>query len=256
MTYPTAMHSSGSYRYLPAIDPYSSGIAAQPGYEIVGLRFADARPVADGFGAIDQWLEKSGLPAAALAGLELRSPKPFAFGEFEVFNKQYRHLLVERDLLEEGVNPLARSNLIPVEDGPAEPVLLTAFVVRPSVGAGGRDFVVAGAGEVAEGRLDREAIVALGDTSQEGLLRKAEFVLDEMVLRLQSLGYDGGDPNLINVYTAHEISGLPNIVVAKLRAAYRHGFVRWVVRPPLVEIEFEMDLRYVSSWQVLGTQAR
>lgn len=251
MAYQSTVHSTGSYRYLPAIDPYSSGVAAEPGYEIVGLRFDRPSPVADGFGRLDRWIEEHGLTPQALVGLELRSPVPFEFGSFGDFNKHYRELLSERGLLEGDVNPIARSNLIPVAQGPDEPVLLTAFMVRPSGGAGGRDFVVAGGGEVEEGRLDREAIVALADLSQEGLERKAIFVLDEMLARLRGLGYGGDAPNIINVYTAHDIGGLAGLVTGKLPATHRHGFVHWPARPPIVDIEFEMDLRSIRYWHVL-----
>lgn len=251
MTYRTALHSTRAYRYVPAIAPYSAGVAAEPGHDIAGVRFATPPPLADGFATLDGWLERQGLAPGALVGLELRSPQPFEFGSFETFNAQYREFLVERDLLEQDANPIARSNLAPVDQAPEEPVVLSAFAVRPSRGDGGVDFVVAGSGEVDEGRLDRDAIVALGDLSQEGLARKARHVLDEMRTRLAALGHDGRSPNLVNVYTAHDIAGLPGLVAEMLPATHRHGFVRWLARPPVVDIEFEMDLRHVSTWHVL-----
>jgi hypothetical protein len=244
-------HSTGVYRYLPAIAPYSSGVAAEPGYEILGLRFDDPPPVPDGFARLDRELAARGLPASALVGIELRSPEPFSFGAFDSFNQIYRQLLEARGLLEGGVNPIARTNVVPVTGAPAQPVLLSAFVVQPSSGAGGTDFVVAGSGEV-DGPLDPSGIVARGDLSQAGLAAKAAYVLGEMRARLAALGQSPDAPTLINVYTAHELSRLGKALTEHLPAVNRSGWVHWLTRPPLVEVEFEMDLRRVSGWRALA----
>jgi hypothetical protein len=251
MPYTAAPHSTGTYRYLPAIPPYSSGVAAEPGHEIIGLRFEEPPPVAEGFARLDRECADRGLESTALAGFELRSPAPFTFGAFDEFNEVYRTLLSERGLLEDGVNPIARTNVVPVRSAPARPVLLSAFLVRPANGPGGTDFVVAGGGEV-DGPLDPERITARGDTSAAGLTRKAVHVVEEMRQRLAGLGKDPWSPTLVDVYTAHEIPALTELLLDRLPAVQRCGFVRWVTRPPLVEIEFEMDLRRVSGWQVLS----
>jgi hypothetical protein len=39
--------------------------------------------------------------------------------------------------------------------------------------------------------------------------------------------------------------------VEQLPAVRHCGFARWLARPPVVEVEFEMGLRRVSGWQVL-----
>jgi hypothetical protein len=250
MPYVASPHSTGTYRYLPAIPPYSSGVAAEGGHEIIGLRFETPPPVADGFARLDRECADRGLAPTALVGFELRSRVPFGFGEFDEFNDEYRALLDERGLLEDGVNPIARTNVVPVRSAPDEPVLLSAFLVRECDGPGGTDFVVAGGGEL-DGPLDPERITARGDTSAEGLTRKAVHVVEEMRQRLAGLGKTPWCPTLVNVYTAHEIPALTDLLLDRLPAVQRCGFVRWPTRPPLVEIEFEMDLRRVSGWQVL-----
>jgi hypothetical protein len=250
LPYAAARHRTGTYRYLPAIPPYSSGVAAEPGHEILGLRFETPPAVAEGFARLDRECAERGLGSTALAGFELRSPAPFAFGAFDEFNEVYRALLDERGLLEEGVNPIARTNVVPVRDAPAEPVLLSAFVVREASGPGGTDFVVAGGGEL-DGPLDPESIIARGDTSPAGLTRKAAHVVDEMRTRLAGLGMSPSSPTLVDVYTAHEIPGLSELLLDRLPAVRQYGFVRWLTRPPLEEIEFEMDLRRISGWEVL-----
>jgi hypothetical protein len=250
MTYDLSLHSSGAYRFLPAIAPYSSGVAAEKGYDIVGLRFDAPPSVAEGFARLDRELAARGLPPTALVGVELRSPAPFGFGAFDEFNVVYRELLRERGLLEGDVNPIARTNVVPVHGAAPEPVLLSAFVVQEARGAGGSDFVVAGGGEV-DGGLDPANIVARGDLSEEGLGRKIAFVIEEMRVRLAGLGHTPEDPTLVNVYTAYESAGLSAALVDGLPAVGRSGFVRWLTRPPLVEVDFEMDCRRVSGWQAL-----
>jgi hypothetical protein len=55
----------------------------------------------------------------------------------------------------------------------------------------------------------------------------------------------------VNVYTAHEVPGLTDVLVARLPGVAGHGFRRWIARPPVTELEFEMDIRRVTAWQVL-----
>ena len=105
-------------------------------------------------------------------------------------------------------------------------------------------FVVAGAGELPEGILSREGIVRLGDTSVEGLAIKARFVMDLMETRLRGLGADWPMVSTVDVYTAHSLTPLlPAIILNRMGVASIHG-TRWhFSRPPIEEIEFEMDLR-------------
>lgn len=250
MPHLSSIHSTGTYRYLAAIPPYSSGVAAQPGYEIIGLRFDTPLPVAEAFARLDHECGSRGLPSTALVGFELRSPAPFAFSAFDEFNAVYCALLAERGLLEKGVNPIARTNVVPVRSAPEQPVMLTAFLIRRATGPGGTDFVVAGGGEL-DGPLDPASIVARGDTSAAGLRRKATHVIEEMRRRLAGLGKDARSPTLIDVFTVHEVPELTDLLLDELPAVEQCGFLRWAARPPLVELEFEMDLRRVSGWQVL-----
>jgi hypothetical protein len=105
-------------------------------------------------------------------------------------------------------------------------------------------FIVAGAGELPEGYLDRDSIVALNDTSPAGLGAKARFVMGLMEGRLRGLGVDWPAVTVADVYTAHPLAPLlPEIVLGRMGAAAVHG-VHWhFTRPPLEEIEYEMDVR-------------
>jgi hypothetical protein len=245
----TELHRTKNYRYLPAISAYSSGAAAESGYDIVGLRFSSALSIHSAFLALDRELEKRGLAPTAVVGFELRSPQPVGLGAFTDFNSVYEQLLDERGMLDDGVNPVARTNVAPVRAAPDDVAISTAFVVRPCT-SGGVDFVIAGSGEVA-GPLAQENIVAFGDTSQRGLTEKAEFVIGEIVSRLTAVGAGPDAANVINVYTAHEIAGLPELVESGLTSASQYGYVHWHARPPVTGLEFEMDCRRISAWEVI-----
>jgi hypothetical protein len=250
VSHQTELHPTGTYRFLPAIPAYSAGVAAEPGYVITALRFAEPSPVGAAFAIVDRELESRGLNPSAIVGFELRSPTPVGFASFSDFNEEYRKLLIERDLLVGDHNPVARTNICPVQGAPAQPVILSAFIVRPAEDRRSGDFVVAGCGEV-DGALAPENIVAFRDLSQPGLIAKADFVLGEILARIEALGGTPDDPNVINEYSAHAIDGLAELIERRLPAASHSGYVHWSARPPVADIEFEMDCRRITQWEVV-----
>lgn len=243
-------HPAGSHRFLPAISPYSAGFAANPGYAITALTLRNSRTLEGGFLAIDKELVRRALPPSALAGLQLRSPGAFSFDAFQEFNLAYNALLNQRNLILDGVNPISRTNVIPMHDGPDQPIIEVAFIVHPTSDNGGTDFVVAGAGEI-PGELDPENIVARGNLSPEGMNAKVTCVLEIMNERLAALGYDGKSPTEVNVYTVHEIPRLAEKIARQLPSIYRFGYANWITKPPVEEIEFEMDCSRYSQWAEL-----
>ncbi len=238
----------GGYRFLPGIAPYSCGVVSAPGFEIAHVTFHRPAPYLRGFEVIERHLESEGRPRAALCAIELRSPLPFTFEGFAAFNAGYARILESWGLFVGGVNPVARTNVAPGVDPPAEPVLYGFSYARPCVPTLPPTFVVAGAGELPEGVLDPGGIVCFGDTTAEGIAAKARFVLDLMEQRLRGLGGDWSAVTAIDVYTIHPIERvLPEIVLPRAGSAAAHG-VRWFFsRPPIVGIEYEMDLRGVRS---------
>ena len=72
--------------------------------------------------------------------------------------------------------------------------------------------------------------------------------MDLMESRLRGLGLAWSLVSRANVYTAHSITELlPAIILSRMGAAAIHG-VHWhFSRPPIEEIEFEMDLRGTST---------
>ena len=245
---PLINHSTGGYRFLPGIAPYSCGAVSSPGFEIVHATFQKPVAYRDGFERIAQHLKNNGRPKAALCGIELRSPRPYSFAGFAEFNAAYAAILESWGLFENGINPVPRTNVAPVVAPPTEPVLYGCSYTLPADKSLAPTFVVAGGGELPEGALAREAIVALGDTSPAGLTTKARFVMDLMANRLRGLGGNWPVVTAVDVYTIHSIDRiLPEVILGQIGGAGIHG-VHWhYSRPPIDDIEFEMDLRGVRT---------
>ena len=146
----------------------------------------------------------------------------------------------------DGLNPIARTNVAPVFDPPPTPSLYafsytqqTSTVARPT-------FVVAGAGELHDGILEPGRILRAGDTTSEAMAEKASYVMKVMRERLEGLGVSWELVTVVDIYTAHPIHPLmETILLPGLGAAARHGVHLFHTRPPIVDIEFEMDVRGV-----------
>src|SRR2546423_621631 len=169
-----------------------------------------------------------------------RSPKPCRLEGFAAFNADCRALLGAGGLLSDGANPIARRNGAPLVGAPAEPSLygfaytLPGTTPRPT-------FVVAGSGEVVE--LAAERIIRRGETSPDAIREKAAFVMSVMQRRLRDLGADWSDVTAIDVYTPHPIEPFLRDLLGVAGAAAIHG-VRWYPsHPPIVGLEYEMDMR-------------
>jgi hypothetical protein len=237
---------AGGYRFLPGIAAFSSGVVAQPGWEIVHARLAAPVPWRDGFARIDRHLREAGRPRTALCGIMLRSPAPFTFDGFDDFNRGYRTLLGDWGILVDGDNPIPRTNVAPVVGTPSEP-LLYAFDYTVAGATPAATFVVAGAGELRERASGADGIVRRGETSPEAMREKARFVLTVMQDRLRALGGSWDRVTTIDVYTAHPIHGIVEDEILRAAGpAAVHGVHWYPSRPPIQGLEFEMDMRGVA----------
>jgi len=246
-----ATFAAGGYRYIPAVFQYSSGVAAEAGYEIERVRFANPLPLAEGFVAVEKHLSAMGRPLTAFAACELRSPEPFTEQGFRDFNKAYVLTLERWGIYRGGdkpVNPVARTNVCPMYDAPREAVMY-AFSYTVPVATGGRStptFVLAGGGEaLGPGSSHRERIVRRADTSPEGMRDKVLAVTQEMERRLALLGFSWRDATSTQAYTVQNIGHLVGEVLAA-RGACAGGLVWTYAWPPVLELEFEMDVRRVA----------
>lgn len=237
----------GGYRFLTGIAPYSSGVLAAPGHEIVRVIFHTPLPYQPGFDAIDRYLAEQGRPRAALCAVELRAPSPWSFEGFAGFNAEYQRQLAAWDVLIDGRNPIARTNVAPQLAAPSQPALYAFSYSTPSAAPNlPATFVVAGAGELPEGVLSAEAIVRGGETTAAAIAAKATFVMGLMRGRLAGLGADLADVTAVDLYTLHSPEPfLASVILDPLGPAAIHG-VHWhYSRPPIAGLEFEMDMRGV-----------
>jgi hypothetical protein len=232
----------GGYAFLKGISPYSAGVAASAGYEIVRVRFTRELPLDQGFAAIEHYLVSQRRPRQALCAVELRSPLPFTFRGFEVFNRRYVAILRQWGILLDGVNPVARTNVAPELRAPAAPSVHAFSFTIASSGAPA-SFVIAGAGELPEGSLDPHDVVRRGETSTDALREKARFVMERMSARLSGLGAAWSQVTGVQVYTVHNIHPFLPEILAGMGEASRLGIGWHYARPPIESIEYEMDLR-------------
>ncbi len=242
----TLNFAAGGYRYIPGVFQYSGGVAAEPGFSIERVRFAEPVPLKEGFERIAGIIRAAGRPLASFCACELRSPEPFTEAGFRAFNETYVGTLAQWGLYKEGRNTVARSNVCPELAKPAAPSFHAfAYTVeradqRPS-------YVVAGSGEAPEGKSNyRDHMIRRGDTSIEGLTEKAQWVLGEMERRMKALGGDWSSTTGVQVYTVHDLHPFLASQIVR-RGAARHGLTWHYCRPPVVELEYEMDCRAVAT---------
>jgi hypothetical protein len=175
--------------------------------------------------------------------LELRSPKPFSFAGFSEFNAGYFDVLKKWDLLVDGMNPIARTNVAPAVNPPAEPALY-GFSYTVPADAKRKTFVIAGAGEAPEGSLDPHDVVRPGESSPAAIQEKMLFVIGLMEARLKGLGVGWNDVTVCAIYSVHNIHPfLEKELLDRQEESGAHGLTWHYSRPPLESIEYEMDLR-------------
>ena len=142
----------------------------------------------------------------------------------------------------------ARTNVCPVALNSSEPVLYAFSFVRPNPEVRRNTFVVAGAGELVGGTLVSEGILRRGETSPDALREKAAYVSKEMTERLHGLGADWREVTTVTAYTIHPLQTLLDSVLLDSMPVLRERGIHWqYARPPVIDIEFEMDLRGVAT---------
>ena len=243
-------HPGGQFRFLPAIAAYSSGVVARDGFEIVHATFLHPQPVKDGFKTIAEHLASLKLKKTALCAAELRLPRALSLEDFGAFNVGYIDVLKSWGVvLAGGVNPVARTNVAPIAAPPPEPSFHGfSYVMKSSLRQ--KTFVVAGSGEVGDLGKYPGDIIRRGDISPAGIAEKARYVMGVMETRLRDLGVAWPDVTTIDVYTANDLS---KPLVDEMLKRSGHNAVTWnYTRPPITDIEVEMDLRGVRREIVLG----
>jgi hypothetical protein len=243
---------AGGYRFMPSVFQYSGGVAALPDHEIRRVRFRMPVPLEQGFARIERLIGDAGRPLTSFCACELRSPAPFTEQGFRAFNEIYVVTLEKWGLFDGKVNPVARSNVCPELDPPAEPAFHAfSFTVAAAAANPAPSFVIAGGAEAREGGASyRERTVRRGETGPDAMREKARYVLDEMARRLAGFGLSWADTTATQVYTVHDIH--PFLADEIVRRGAGHSGLTWhYARPPVRELEYEMDCRGVGRESVI-----
>jgi hypothetical protein len=242
----TQIFAPGGYRFIPAVFQYSAGVAAEPGFRIERVRFRQTIPLARGFARVADIIASRGRPLTAFCACELRSPAPFTDEGFRAFNEVYAETLGKWGIYDKAtrINPVARSNVCPEIDPPTEPGF-HAFSFTVATDDTAPSFVVAGSGEAREGgAVYRERTVRYGETGPQAMREKAVYVLGEMERRLRLLGFGWRDTSATQVYTVYDLH--PFLADEIVRRGAAHGGLTWhFCRPPVRNLEYEMDCRAV-----------
>ena len=230
---------------------YSSGAAADPGYEVERVRFDRMPPLAEGFALIAKYIQAAGRPLTSFCACELRSPAAFTEDGFLNFNQHYVKTLAEWGLFDGTTNPVARSNVCPEIDPPAEPSFFAFSFTRPSQSPT-PSFVIAGGAESRDGprKLSR-AHRALPRSQPGGIEGKSPVHGgDRWKARLGAFGFGWKDTTAAQAYTVHDFHPVISEELVR-RGAMRSGLTWHFARPPVIDLEFEMDCRRVMRETVI-----
>ncbi len=212
----------GHYHFVPngVGSPYCRGVVAAPGYEVVHATLRRSIPWREGFAFVDRYLASIGRPGAALCAVDL---------------------LKSRGLFVDGENPVARTNVVPRLNPPAEQVLFAfSYTVPTATGDTSPTFVAAGSGE--------DPSVYPKETSTEALRAKTRNVMAEMRSRLSALGARWEDVTAVDLYTVHDFGAfIREEVLEQIGPAARQGIHWYDTRPPIDDREVEVDLRGVRQ---------
>lgn len=240
-------HPTGNYQFVPIATaprivgaaPFSSGVRAMPGYEIVHATFHVPLPYPAGFAAAARHLEAIGRPRTALCAVEVRVPRPLTMDEFAAFNVDYRALLGEWGVVVDGQIPIARSNVAPLGNPPGE-IFLYAFSYTVPAREPSPSFFVSAAPEKAD--------VRPGETTPDALREKTASAMLAMQTGLAALEMDWPAVTALGIYTHHNIHAfLDTEIIAAMGPAAIHGVHWYYGPPPVVGIEVEIDIRAVQQ---------
>ena len=247
-----AKFEAGGYRYIRGAVQYSGGVAAEPGFAIERVRFRGRPAIEAGFAAIEAYLIRIGRPLTAFCACELRSPAPFTEEGFIAFNRVYVGTLERWGIFKDDENPVARSNVCPETDPPAEPVFHAFSYTVPAEAGAPVTFVNAGSADARETAPEGESrVIRAGETSADAMRAKGAHVLDTQGGRLTALGTGWADATATQVYSVHDIHPVLENEIQP-RGAAPAGLTWFHARPPVEGLDYEMDVRSVSVERILG----
>jgi hypothetical protein len=224
-------HADG-FRFLPADGPFSSGVAAEKGFQIVRARAPHHTPLTKGFELIERVIRGESRPINALCALELRVPKPFNRAEWKEFNDGYIAQWDRWKATVDGRIPGARTNVAPEFDPPRGPCL-HAFCYTVPGQTRSTDFVISGAPEP--------------DGTPGGLAAYWAAIVKELEARMSALGVGWSDATETQLYATlvdHELFASQDL--PHFAEIVRPGMRWFFSRPPIDTLNIEVDVRRLS----------
>ena len=233
----TLVHSPrGDYRFLAAEGrPFSAGAVADAGFDMAHATFERPVPLQAGLDAAARHVTASGRPVQAIAGFELRIPRPLSQAAFAAFNQPYVAALRRMGLEVDGLMPAGRTNVSPVLGAVAQPCVFGFTFTVP--GTRGRPaFLLSGAPEEVRG-------------DDRAMLRNITEVL---AMRAHDLGCRSSDATAVQLYAE---AGVDTAVVAEALASFGDAAVlglRWFPsRPPIEGLRYEIDARSTRTESII-----
>lgn len=224
----------GNYHVLVAHGrPFSAGIVADPGFDLVHAVFFRPVPLENGLEAARQHVQAAGRPVAAIGGFELRIPEPLSREQFDTFNAPYVERMAAMGLTNGNEMVAARTNVAPTVAGVSESSVYAFTYTVPGRGRPRRAFRLSGATETGP------------DGSTADRLRS---IVEELEGRMAELGVGWDDATGINVYAA---ASAPTELAASFGTGALHGLAWFPSLPPITDFEFEIDARGVGTELVL-----
>jgi hypothetical protein len=207
--------------------PFSGGMVADDGYDLVHARFATPIGLAAGLAAAAREVANAARSVQAIAGFELRIPEPLSQAEFDSFNRDYVAQLKGMGLEVNGMMPAARTNVAALVGGVSEPSVYAVSYTVPTVRST-RAFVLSGAPEEKSGDAP---------TMLESIMRVLSPRLDE-------IGASWADATTIQLYGIDDFQkDLVDKVLSRTGSAAIHGIHWFPSRPPIVGLKLEIDAR-------------
>ena len=224
------LRAPGGYRFLPTDGgPFSAGVVAEPGSQIVRVHLPHHTPLDEGFRVVERVLEAAGRPMDALCAMELRIPKPLTRAGFNEFNVGYVAQHERWGLRVDGHMAPARTNVAPEVEAPAQPCL-HAFCHTVRADAQRKTFVISGAPEP--------------PGTEGGVAAYWEAIVDTLDERMRSLGVGWDDVTDAQIYGTradHELFG--DAALPRFEELARPGLRWFFSRPPMDELNLEIDVR-------------
>lgn len=252
-------HPEGGFRFLATAPtaPFSAGVVAMPGCEIVHAVLREAVPVAEGFALVERHLRRLGRPRTALCAVELRGERPYTPEEWTApdgFNGRYRAVLRQWGLFVDDYPAVARTNVVPVVQPPREQVLHAFSYTVPAPDGDaparrgeastprGRTSLTPGPTFVTSGAPEAQAMWHSDADVGERLLSS----LDAIGQAIAALGRAWGDATTVNLYVRDGITtDLAQAVLQRIGGAARHGLHWYLSKTPLLGPYLECDARSV-----------